>query len=110
MAEEFDPYLQWLGIRDTERPPNHYRLLGVEVFESDPDVISSAADRQMGHVRTFAGGTRADISQQLLNELSAARVCLLNAEKKEAYDRQLRSELPCFRLTACRRGRFRVTF
>ena len=94
MAEEFDPYLQWLGIRDTERPPNHYRLLGVEVFESDPDVISSAADRQMGHVRTFAGGTRADISQQLLNELSAARVCLLNAEKKEAYDRQLRSQLP----------------
>ena len=30
MSESFDPYVQWLGIRDRRRPPNHYRLLGVE--------------------------------------------------------------------------------
>ncbi|MCH2183649.1 MAG: hypothetical protein MK108_16750, partial [Mariniblastus sp.] len=28
----FDPYLKWLGIRDDERPPNHYRLLGFDQY------------------------------------------------------------------------------
>ena len=53
MSESFDPYVQWLGIRDPQRPPNHYRLLGVDPFESDPNVLENAADRQMAHVRTF---------------------------------------------------------
>jgi len=93
MAEGFDPYLQWLGIRDPQRPPNHYRLLGIELFESDPDVISNAADRQMAHVRTFQAGRRSAESQQVLNELAGAKVCLLNPSKKEPYDAQLRAEL-----------------
>lgn len=92
MPEPFDPYLQWLGIRDPQRPPNHYRLLGVELFESDPEVISNAADRQMAHVRTFQTGRHSAESQKLLNELAAAKVCLLHPEKKAAYDAQLRAE------------------
>lgn len=56
MAENFDPYLQWLGIRDPQRPPNFYRLLGVDLFESEPDVLTNAVDRQMAHVRTFQAG------------------------------------------------------
>lgn len=90
MAESFDPYLRWLGIRDPERPPNHYRLLGVSPFEDDPDVLSSAADRQMSHVRTFQTGPHSAESQRLLNELAAAKICLLNREKKAAYDAELR--------------------
>lgn len=93
MAEGFDPYLQWLGIRDPQRPLNHYRLLGIELFESDPDVISNAADRQMAHVRTFQAGRRSAESQRVLNELAGAKVCLLNPSKKEPYDAQLRAEL-----------------
>ena len=89
MSNEFDPYLRWLGIRDPERPPNHYRLLGVADFEDDPDVLANAADRQMSHVRTFQTGPHSNDSQRLLNELAAAKVCLLNAEKKAAYDAQL---------------------
>lgn len=92
MAEIFDPYLQWLGIRDPERPPNHYRLLGVAPFESDPEVLVNAADRQMSHVRTFQAGSHLSQSQKLLNELAAAKICLLNVEKKAAYDAQLRAE------------------
>jgi hypothetical protein len=92
MPEPFDPYLHWLGIRDPQRPPNHYRLLGVELFESDPEVISNAADRQMAHVRTFQSGRHLAESQKLLNELAAAKVCLLNPEKKAAYDAQLLAE------------------
>jgi hypothetical protein len=93
MADSFDPYLRWLGIRDPQRPPNHYRLLGVDLFESDSDVIAVAADRQMAHVRTFQTGQLAELSQQLLNELAAARICLLKPEKKAAYDAQLKKQL-----------------
>ncbi len=89
MAEQFDPYLHWLGIRDPQRPPNYYRLLGIELFESDPEVISNAADRQMAHVRTFQTGKHSALSQKILNELAAAKICLLNPEKKAQYDAQL---------------------
>jgi hypothetical protein len=92
MAEPFDPYLHWLGLRDPERPPNHYRLLGVATYESDPDVLASAADRQMSHVRTFQTGKHSAESQQLLNELATAKVCLLNPDKKAVYDAQLQAE------------------
>ncbi len=91
MSESFDPYLQWLGIRDPERPPSHYRLLGLDLFESDPEVISGAADRQMSHVRTFQTGPNAAVSQALLNELAVARRCLLNEQSRADYDHRLRT-------------------
>ncbi|HEY1065982.1 MAG TPA: WD40 repeat domain-containing protein [Pirellulales bacterium] len=90
MTETFDPYYRWLGIRDPQRPPNHYRLLGLEPFESDVDVIEASADRQMQFVRTFQTGPHADISQRILNELSQARLCLANPQKRAAYDEELR--------------------
>lgn len=93
MVKKFDPYRKWLGIPPAEQPPTHYRLLGVGLFESDPDVISNAADRQMTHVRTFQAGKYSELSQEILNELSAARVCLLDPRKKAEYDQGLRQEL-----------------
>jgi hypothetical protein len=87
---DFDPYLKWLGIRDPNRPPNHYRLLGLDLFESDDDVISSAADRQMAHVRRHQVGKHAELSQKLLNEIAAARLCLLDHDQRSIYDRSLR--------------------
>ncbi len=89
----FDPYRKWLGIPRWEQPPNHYRLLGINLFEHDSEVIETAADRQMGHIRNYQSGPQAASSQQILNELSAARVCLLTPEKKKAYDDQLRVEI-----------------
>ena len=90
MPEKFDPYHKWLGIRPEEQPINHYRLLGLTLFEDDPDTIAHAADQRMGHVRSFQTGSHAALSQQILNELAAARVCLLNSEKKTQYDQTLR--------------------
>ena len=87
MADAFDPYYKWLAIPPDEQPANHYRLLGLKLFEADSDVIATAADRQMSHVRSFQGGSQAAASQRLLNELSAARLSLLSGEKKAAYDR-----------------------
>jgi hypothetical protein len=93
MSESFDGYHVWLGIPPGEQPPNHYRLLGIAAFETDLDVIDHAADRQMAHVRTFQAGRHGQLSQQILNELAAARVCLLNAQRKAEYDEQLRARL-----------------
>jgi len=93
MPDTFNGYHVWLGIPASEQPPHHYRLLGIAIFESDLDVIDHAADRQMAHVRTFQSGRHQALSQQILNELSGARVCLLSAERKAAYDEQLRSKL-----------------
>ncbi len=85
-SEPFDPYYHWLGIPPDEQPPNHYRLLGINRLEENREVIQNAADRQMAHLRTFQTGPHAALSQKLLNEVSAARICLMSAEKKRAYD------------------------
>ncbi|MDB5341856.1 MAG: hypothetical protein JWP89_233 [Schlesneria sp.] len=91
--DSFDPYHKWLGIPKKEQPANHYRLLGITVFEPDLDVIEAAADRQMAYVSQCATGEHLKLSQQILNELSAARVCLLVPAKREVYDEQLRKKL-----------------
>ncbi|HUT12282.1 MAG TPA: PA14 domain-containing protein [Thermoguttaceae bacterium] len=93
MPETFDPYHRWLGIPPEEQPADCYRLLGVKTFESDPDVIEAAGDRQMAHLRTYQTGKHGELSQKLLNEVAAAKVCLLHPEKKPAYDDKLQKEL-----------------
>ncbi len=86
----FDPYHQWLGISPQCQPANHYRLLGVQMFEDDPEVISNAADQRMAYLRTFQMGKHSRLSQKLLNEVAAARLCLLDPRRRAAYDEQLR--------------------
>lgn len=93
-GSEFDIYHKWLGIPPRYQPPNHYRLLGVEEFESDPEVIQSAAARQIAHVQTFRIGPQSELSQKLLNEIARAKVCLLNPQSKQLYDRDLKALTP----------------
>ncbi len=90
MSQAFDPYHKWLGIPIEQQPADHYRLLGIQIFESDPEVIQAAADQRMTHLRNYQTGQHSALSQRLLNEVAAARVCLLNPAKKAAYDEQLR--------------------
>ena len=90
MSETFDPYHKWLGIPPADQPPNHYRLLGIPRFETDPDVIANAADQRMAHIRSFQTGEHSALSQNILNEIAAARVSLLDAEKKTKYDAALK--------------------
>ncbi len=93
MSEEFDPYYRWLGIPPKEQPPNHYRLLGLDVFESDPALIDSFALRHTSFLREITDGPHLRDAQRLLNELAAARRCLLNPQRKAAYDEELRTRL-----------------
>jgi formylglycine-generating enzyme required for sulfatase activity len=89
----FDPYRKWLGIAPADQPPNHYRLLGLDLFESDPDVIDAATEQRVAYLRNCATGQHVAESQRLLNEVAAARLCLLNADKRREYDERLRSSL-----------------
>ena len=86
----FDPYHRWLGIPPKQQPPNHYRLLGLDLFESDPEVINDAAVRQSAHVRLYQISRHSDLSQRLITELTQAQLCLRNPLEKEAYDERLR--------------------
>lgn len=91
MPEAFDPYYIWLGIPPEEQPADHYRLLGIRRFESNPDVISNAADQRVRHLRSLQTGKRQQESQKLLTEISQASGCLLDPSKRGAYDAQLRA-------------------
>ena len=93
MSDAFDPYFKWLGIPKADQPPHAYRLLGIELFESDDDVISNAADGRMAQIKSYQTGKFGAVSQKLLNEIAAAKVCLLKPDKKAEYDRRLRAQL-----------------
>ena len=70
MAEPFDPYYRWLGIPPKDQPPHHYRLLGLELFETERDVIDAAANRVMTYLKELAPGDDSGQSQRLLNEVA----------------------------------------
>jgi S1-C subfamily serine protease len=93
MSDAFDPYHRWLGISPKHQPPDHYRLLGLEQFEADLDVICDAAERQSRHVRSYQLGSHASLSQKILNEIAAAKACLCDPATKAAYDQSLRQSL-----------------
>lgn len=93
MSSEFDPYYTWLAIPPKDQPPNHYRLLGIETFETNIQVIDAAANRQLSYLQEMASGAHRKHAQQILNEVAGARRCLLDADRKAKYDKKLEAEL-----------------
>jgi serine/threonine protein kinase len=93
MPPKFDVLHKWLGIPPAEQPPHAYRLLGVAPFEDDADVIANAADQRMLFIKSQSAGPNATVGEGLLNQIAAARLCLLNPSKKAAYDKSLRNYL-----------------
>jgi predicted component of type VI protein secretion system len=93
--DETDFYHRWLGIPPQEQPVSYYRLLGIPLFEDDLEVIANSADRQRSFVKRQSGNVKKfeALGQKILNEIEVARICLMNAEKRQAYDEQLRLRL-----------------
>jgi len=89
MAKELDVYRDWLGITETARPLNCYQLLRLKPFEDDPARIRNHYQKMNAHVRKFATGDYARQSQQLLDELARAMLCLSDAKRKREYDATL---------------------
>jgi hypothetical protein len=81
-----DVYKSWLGIPDGPRPPGHYELLRLVEFEDDPEKIRGNYKKLNGHVRKYASGQFSLRSQELLNELAKAMLCLTDPERKREYD------------------------
>ncbi|TWU02096.1 C-type lectin-like domain-containing protein [Neorhodopirellula pilleata] len=92
-ASQYDPYHKLLGIPKRDQPPTLYRLLGVESLESDRDVIDAAANKQMAYLRDCCNGLHAEQAERLLNEVSEARLRLLNPQSKQQYDAQLHARV-----------------
>lgn len=84
-----DVYRDWLGIEETQRPLNYYQLLRLPLFEDDVNKIREQYRKLNAHVRKYATGDYAFESQQLLNELAKAMLCLTDAQRKREYDAML---------------------
>ncbi len=90
--DETDFYHRWLGIPPQEQPVSYYRLLGIPLFEDDLEVIANSADRQRSFVKRQSGNVKKfeSLGQKILNEIEVARICLMNPDKRQAYNEQLR--------------------
>ena len=86
-----NPYKAWLGIPTEDQPPNYYRLLGLELFEADPEVIREMAGARRELVQVFGKLDDPELAEDLLREISAAESTLCCAETKAAYDQALRA-------------------
>ena len=93
MSTSFDPYHKWLGIPPKDQPPHYYRLLGIDLFEGDAEVIEAAANRQMTYIQGCATGEYVAESQQLMTEITKARIALLDQKKRAVYDQRLKKKL-----------------
>ncbi len=89
MPETLDVYRDWLGIKETARPLNHYQLLRIKQFEDDTAKIRGNYRKLNAHVRKYAAGQFSAQSQELLNELAKSMLCLTDARRKSEYDASL---------------------
>jgi len=89
MAQQLDVYRDWLGVTTSERPLNYYQLLRLKPFDDDPVRIRAHYRKLNAHVRKYAAGDYAKESQELLNELAKAMLCLTDAKRKAEYDATL---------------------
>jgi len=89
MTKTLDVYRDWLKITDTTRPLNYYQLLRVKPFEDNTAKIREHYKAMNSHVRKFAAGEFAKQSQDLLNELARAMLCLTDKQRKAEYDATL---------------------
>jgi hypothetical protein len=89
MAKELDVYRDWLGITETARPLNNYQLLRLDLFDDDPSKVRANYRKMNAHVRKYASGEYGARSQELLNELAKAMLCLTDNVRKSEYDASL---------------------
>ncbi len=90
MSASFNPYHKWLAIPPEDQPANHYRLLAIELWEDDAEVIANAAEQRISHLRILEMGEQGETASELIAEITAARDCLLDSAARAAYEDQLR--------------------
>jgi len=91
-----DLYTEWLSVPPGDRPPNHYALLNLPLFESDPRTIHDAVLKQTARLRRWSldpDPYRARRVQEILNEVSRAGADLEDPSRKAFYDARLAGRL-----------------
>ncbi len=91
---QIDVYKEWLGIPEGDRPPDNYTLLRVVMFEDNVDKIQTNYRKLNAHVRKYATGQYLKESQDLLNEMAKAMLCLTDPDAKREYDESMGREAP----------------
>ena len=86
MMTTIDVYKDWLEIEATNRPLNYYQILKLNQFEDNNNVIRKQYRQLNALVRKYASGEFGEESQNLLNELAKAMLCLTDAARKVEYD------------------------
>ena len=89
---EIDVYKEWFGIPAGTRPPDHYTLLRLVQFEDDIEKIRTNYRKLNAHVRKYSTGQYLIRSQELLNEMAKAMLCLTDPDGKREYDESLGRE------------------
>src|SRR5439155_1330317 len=96
-SDPFNAYHAWLGIPPEECDeggPHYYQLLGLRVFEKDPQAIDAAARRTIATLSPYATGAHEGLAERLLLEVGTAAACLRDPTQKAQYDRALASGEP----------------
>jgi hypothetical protein len=93
VSDDFDPYREWLGVVDPQRPPGLYVLLGLPMFEADRDRIEQALLRRTFAVSNHLDGPQRDWAEKLLDQLTHAEEWLTDSSRKAQYDAFLRESL-----------------
>jgi hypothetical protein len=86
-----DVYHKLLAIPPNEQPPTHYRLLAVEPFETDREVIANAARARCQFVKSVSL-KNPELTEPILDAIMAAKHCLLDPLQRAEYDRALRAK------------------
>ena len=88
MDEVFNPYYAFLGLDEEVTSPSFYQILRLRETESDAAKINAAADKATARARACRPGSHAVEWSRLLDEIQAARACLLDPAQRTAYDQQ----------------------
>lgn len=96
----FDPYVEWLGISTTQRPPDYYTLLGLHSTRASSEEVERAFATALARVRVYQVGARSAVALKLVDELSAAFRVLGNVDQRREYDRQRQIADPWVRIAA----------
>lgn len=84
--DAFDPYLEWLHIPISKRPPTYYDLLGLRPFESKIETIKQQAQARYRLVHQYQASRRGEVAVRVLAELAQARDVLCDPHRKAQYD------------------------
>ncbi len=85
---DHDQICTWLGLPPGAWPPDHYRLLGLQVGEDDAELIEQRVHDRLDTVRRYQM-THPEQATEAMNRLAQAFVCLTEPAIKKTYDVEL---------------------